>query len=543
MVRPFKRLNAFNLTHTHKLTCNMGYLVPNLCIDVVPGDTMDLTTDIMARMEAMVAPVMHRYDLKYHVFYLTEQAMMPKDFENFITGGKNGDDATVWPHIKSPVGGYLRGSLGDYLGYPCNTLQGDGTGQTNQIDGYYEHSAFPNRMYNKIFNHYFINENLQDELPVSENPGLDETTTVDLQRANWAKSYFTSALDDTERGEPVYVPIGLSAPVIGNGQMGFTNGTNDVYASFQRPGSDVNNGMVGLNNNRTGVGVSGTASTGNVNSHIGLGLSTDPTKSGLITDLQNASGATYHDFRLGNRVNYLQELNKRIGYRIVEWTLGHFGVKVPDDKIYEPVYLGGGSQAIMITPIEQTSETTSTSPQGNLAGRGTTALRSRHIRKTFTQHGWVMGIISIMPKQEYSQGLAKRFQRKTRWDYMLPVMDGAGDDKILNSEIYTQGSNVVDTDGQLVDDKEFGYKPRNEEYRTEPNKVAGELRKGGSMTYWTGGRLFDSLPQLNEDFIKANPSYRIFAVEDESFPHFTVQCIHHLRMLRPLSLNGMPGLV
>ncbi len=542
MIKPKRALNAFDLSHEYKGTCNMGYRIPVLCLDVMPGDTIDLKSSVFLRMAPLIGPVMHRYDVKLHTFYLTENAMMPKDYESFMTGGKNGDDSTVWPHMKSPVGGYKRGSLGDYLGYACSTLSGDGQGQTNQINGYYLHSAYPNRMYAKIFNHYYINENIQDEVPVSEDPGLDTVTNVDLLKANWQKDYFTSALDTTQRGTPVYIPIGTSAPVIGNGMtIGLTDGVDNKGLTY----GDLNNyGTVDAQNSKYGTptGTTGVVSSQG-SSHRTLGLTTDPAKSGLITDLSLAASAPYSDFRLGARVNYLQELNKRIGYRLVEWTLGHFGVKVPDDTIYEPVYLGGGSGPIMITPIEQTSQTTESSPQGNLAGRGTSALTTRPIRKTFTQHGWVMTIMSIMPKAEYSQGLAKKFQRKTRWDYALPVMDGAGDDKILQSELYVQGSNVVDTDNVLLDDKEFGYKPRFEEYRSEFSTVHGEMRKGGSETYMTGGRLFENMPQLNAQFVEADPSYRIFAVEDPDVHHFDFEVLHEVRMLRPLSMYGDTSLI
>lgn len=527
-IKPRRSLNAFDLSHEYKGTCNMGWLIPVLCQDVIPGDTMDLTTDVLVRMEALIAPVMHRYHVSLHTFYLTERAMMPKEHENFITGGKNGDDDTVWPHITSPSGGYLRGSLGDYLGFPCNTLVNPSSpaeGEVNQITGTYDHSAYPMRMYAKIFNQYYINENIQTEVASSEDPGLDTTTNTDLLRCNWKKDYFTSALDDTQRGDPVYIPLGTSAPIISDNLKGVQTVTNAEFTMGITARANSNYGDL------YGYQTDEQKAANALNSSHYIKIAPDS----LRVDLTQASSAPYDEFRKAARVNYLLELNKRAGYRIVEWTLAHFGVKVPDDTIYEPVYLGGGVGNIMITPIEQTSETTQTSPQGNLAGRGTSGLRTRHIRKTFTQHGWVMTIMSIMPDAEYSQGLPKKFQRKTRWDYALPVLDGMGDDKILESEIYTTGTDD--------DNGEFGYKPRNEEYRTEFSTVHGEMRKGGTQTYWTGGRLFDSAPALNDSFIKADPSYRVFAGVDETMPHFTFECWHHLRMLRPLSVFGDPGLI
>lgn len=313
-IKPKRSLNAFDLSHEYKGTCNMGWLIPVLCQDVIPGDTMDLTTDVLVRMEALIAPVMHRYHVSLHTFYLTERAMMPKDHENFITGGKNGDDDTVWPHQVSPEGGYLRGSLGDYLGYPCSTLSGDGVGQTNQISGTYEHSAYPMRMYAKIFNQYYINENIQDEIACSEDPGLDVTTNTDLLRCNWKKDYFTSALDDTQRGDPVYIPIGTSAPVVGTGSLGLENGVTSGGSDYRQ--------LLIYGSGQTGYGALGISNVGATITPANVtGVSSDPTKSGLQADLSQAVSAPYEDFRKAARVNYLLELNKRAGYRIVECTL------------------------------------------------------------------------------------------------------------------------------------------------------------------------------------------------------------------------------
>lgn len=422
----------------------------------------------------------------------------------------------------SPEGGYDRGSLGDFFGFPCKTISGDGEGQTNQIDGTFEHSAYPARMYAKIMNHYYINENAEDEVAVSEDPGLDETTSMELFNVNWQKTLETGVLPDTMRGDPIFIPIGPSAPVLR------TDEQTRITANY----------------NPTGVNIGatlGVVANGGVNAS-GAGITDYDTK--MYTDLSEADGVNYDEFQKAARVAYAQRLNMRAGYKLVEWTLANFGVKVPDDTIQEPVYLGGGTGNIWISPVEQTSETTENSPLGHVAGRGTGAVKCSHIRRTFTQHGWVMAIMSICPTPSYSQGLAKRFQRKTRWDYALPVMDGAGDDKLLNSQVYVSGSNVTNTDGTLVDDGEFGYIPRYEEYRTESNRVCGEMRKGGSMADYTATRFFEGgVPKFGKDFVKADPSYRGFAVTDPDVDHVKFSVLNNIRMLRPLSLYGDPGLI
>lgn len=545
-MRERRKLNAFNLSHEHKMTCEMGYLVPNLLIEVEPGDTIDLRSSIFCRAEAMLAPVMHRYDVIQHYFYWPKRCAMPKHWEDYITGGEDGNDNTVWPYMMSPATGYARGSLGDYLGLPCDTRVDTSAGstETSQIQSAFAHSAVPFRMYAEIFNYWYRNENLQSKLTWSDQPGLDNTTNTTLQKKNWPKDYFTSALDRTERGDPTYLPFsGVDEiPVIGNGKAVGLEGTATGF-------------MYGSNISSTAV-LSNQFTTGNVQPDIGtnpshsagesgkfLGISTDPTKSGLIANGGSAISLSYRDFQLTARMALFKRRLERAGSRLVEWTSEFFGVRVPDDRICKPIFLGGFRNPLMITPVEQTSSTDAVSPQGNLAGRGTASGQSRKIRKSFVEEGLIMGIMCIMPKAEYSQGLHRLWTRKTRWDHFVPMFDVAGDQEIKNSEIYTQGDSTVDSDGAVYDEGTFGYKPAYQELRSIPSSVHGEMRKGGSLTFWTGGRLFDSLPQLNSDFVTADPSNRIFAVTTEGIHHFTIEAFHEIRALRLLDKYGNPSII
>lgn len=535
-MRERRKLNAFNLSHEHKMTCEMGYLVPNLLMEVEPGDTIDLRSSIFCRAEAMLAPVMHRYDVIQHYFYWPKRCAMPKHWEDYITGGEEGNDETVWPYMLSPENGYARGSLGDYLGLPCDTRVDTSTSstETNQIQGSYEHSAVPFRMYSEIFNYWYRNENLQEKLVWSDQPGLDTTTSTVLQKKNWPKDYFTSALDRTERGDPTYLPFsGVDEiPVIGNGMtLGLTDGNKNAGLVA---GAINGTNVLSQSGNKYGQPV-GNDTTWNHLLVGGVGITTDGTKSGLVANGASAISLSYRDFQLTARMALFKRRLERAGSRLVEWTSEFFGVRVPDDRICKPIFLGGFRNPLMITPVEQTSATNDVSPQGNLAGRGTSSGQSRKIRKSFVEEGLIMGIMCIMPKAEYSQGLHRLWTRKTRWDHFVPMFDVAGDQEIPNSEIYTQGTSA--------DEGTFGYKPAYQELRSIPSSVHGEMRKGGSLTFWTGGRLFDSLPQLNSQFVTADPSNRIFAVTEEGIHHFTIEVFHEIRALRLLDKYGNPSIV
>jgi hypothetical protein len=110
-------------------------------------------------------------------------------------------------------------------------------------------------------------------------------------------------------------------------------------------------------------------------------------------------------------------------------------------------------------------------------------------------------MICVYPKSAYQQGLARKWSRIDREDWYWPKFANIGEQVIQNQELYVD---AADPDG------EFGYIPRYSEYRFEPSRVAGEMRN--SLAHWHLGRIFTSEPSLNEDFVRTQPSPRIFAV-------------------------------
>lgn len=520
MTSPFNKRNKFNLTHEKKFTCDMGKLTPFYLQSVIPGDTFNVHTDAMVRLQALIAPIYHRVNVYTHFFFVPNRIVMD-DWENFITGGKDGNDNTVFPTVTLTPTLY---SLADYFGLPL--------GHELTV------SALPFRAYNKIYNDWYRNETLQDEVSLSTGSGSDTTTSLQLLKRNWQRDYFTSALPFRQRGDAVRVPLGTTAPVyggvVGNGKtLGLTDGTNTGSLTFNTTNAWAL--RIGNNNNAT---IGETVSEKTLSTLKALGILGTTSHSGLkiandaIADLSEAGSATINDWRLAFQIQRLLEKNARGGYRYIEWLYSHFGVKSSDARLQRAEYLGGGKAPIAISEIVQTSASDDTSPQGNMAGHGFSAQRSHSFTKSFEEHGYIIGIMSIMPITNYQQGIERDWLYHTRYEFPLPVLSHLGEQGIYNKELYV--------DGTSADDEIFGYAPQYEECRHKYSQVAGDFRN--SLNFWHMGRIFENRPNLNSEFVTSDPTKRIFATV-ETGQHCLVDLVNSVRAFRPLPKHGNPGLI
>lgn len=515
MTKPFSNMNAFDLSHEDKLTCHMGQLVPCLLEEVVPGDIYKWKADMFARLMPLVAPMMQDVDFYIHCFFVPSRVLF-KQYEDYFTGGREGTSSVVKPYLVAPVGGFAVGSLADYLGLPTGVAG-------------IKVSALPFRAYQKIYNDWYRDNNLIDEVVVSTDSGEDTTTSLALQRRAWHKDYFTSALPWAQRGDPVYLPLGTTAPVVSNGNtISLTGQTHAVQGN---------------------LGISGQSGTSDVNVLLrtlgGLGTSVQDVRFGSVTglqaDLTTATAATINDMRLAFQMQRFMEKNARGGARYIEWLLAHFNVHSSDARLQRSEYLGGGKAPLSIGEVLQTSSTDTTSPQGNMAGRAISGLSSLSFTKRFEEYGYILGILSIIPKASYQQGIRRLWSRESRYDEYLPVFAHLGNQEVKNKELYAQAPTVLDASGQPVNEDTFGYQERFEEFRRHPSQVCGQFKT--TLNFWHQGRIFDSLPTLSQSFIECNPSKRVFAVTDANEDEVIVKIDHHVVAVRPIPKFGNPGLI
>lgn len=517
--------SSFDRSHGYKTTFDAGYLVPFFVDEALPGDTFKADLNMFCRLATPIVPFMDNLFLETF-FFAVPIRLIWDNWQKFNGEQENPGDSTDFlvPQIQAPAGGWKYGSLADYMGIPTGVAG-------------LKTSALWHRAYNLIWNEWFRDENLQTTQWMHKDDGPDPAEHYILLRRGKRHDYFTSCLPWPQKGPGVELPLGGTAPVIGNGKtLGFIDGNSGafgpVYALNESSGNALQMSFGAYNKVLPLSNIQGVQPAHGV----GLGVTTNPDASGLVADLSSATAATINSLRQAFQVQKLYERDARGGTRYTEILRAHFGVVSPDARLQRPEYLGGTSGRININPVAQTSASDSTTPQGNLAAFGVYADSQHAFTKSFVEHCVILGLVNVRADLTYQQGLNRMFSRQTRFDFYWPALAHLGEQAVYNKEIFAQGN--------ATDDDVFGYQERWAEYRYKPSLITGKFRSTDPQTLdvWHLSQKFDNLPRLNADFIIDNPPIsRVVAVQDE--PQFLFDSYMRLKCVRPMPVYSVPGLV
>lgn len=517
---PIKKVKRsfFELSHEVKMSGKFSYLYPVLLQDCLPGDTFRNTSTIMMRLAPMLAPIMHRVNVTTHFFFVPNR-LIHDGWEEFITGGQNGDSIVQTPYL-TPAGvagvgaGDLmeKGSLWDYMGLPV-AADGSLATSTEQI------SLLPFLAYSQVWNDYYRDPNFDDELTTFIGGG-DSSALIQeygvLRARGWSKDYFTAALPFAQRGANVLIPLAGSINVVHDAPEGGDPSPAQKY---------LGTGPIGFD------------------SELFTADSFNPMVNGQAAWLQfENSEITINDLRTSVAIQTWLENNARGGARYIEQIRSHFDTTVPDYRLDRAEYLGGGKQPIQISEV-LANTSADDQPLGDMGGHGISVGKSNQFSYRCVEHGWIIGIMSVTPEPAYQQGIERMWSRQERFDYAWPELANLGEQEIKSKELFYSFLVADDDDNNDT----FGYIPRYSEYKFKNDRVAGDFRD--TLAFWHLGRRFLLRPSLNAAFTTTDENgstveetmRRIFAVQDGT-DYLWIDIFHKFTAKRPLPYFGVPRL-
>lgn len=535
--------SKFNRNSSYKTSFNVGQLIPFYLDEVLPGDTFQVRTSKVVRFQPMVSAPMDNVYFDTYYFFVPNRLVW-KHWKEF--NGENTQSAWIptteyaIPQITAPADGWLVGTLADYFGLPTG------------VSGL-SVSALPFRAYALIVNEWFRDQNLQQPLNIPD----DDTTVSGVNGDNYVTDvvkggmpfvaakyhdYFTSCLPAPQKGPDVTISLsdGFSPLTVSSDTSMFKPGSNQ-YAKF---GLGYNTGTsttypLALQVSETGYGVGFLG----VNKGASVPSSSfEPIdRSNLGINLADTSVVTINQLRMAFQIQKLYEKDARGGTRYTEILKSHFGVTSPDARLQRPEYLGGNRIPININQVIQTSGTGDSvdTPQGNVAGQSLTTDAHGDFIRSFTEHGFVIGLCVARYDHTYQQGVQRMWSRRTRFDYYWPVLANIGEQAVLNKEIYAQGTDV--------DTEVFGYQEAWADYRYKPSIVTGEMRSSAdlSLDIWHFADDYASLPHLSDSWIQEDKNNidRVLAVTSKITNQLFADFYIENETTRPMPMYSVPGLI
>jgi hypothetical protein len=530
----------------------LGWLMPIGHYEIVPGDSLQLKSNVRIDYAPVLRPFMTRIDTYIHHHWVPMRLIMPRigitntDWESFIQGDPesifNND---IVPHTTIDTtdvqaGCYDVDSLNSYFGLPI-------IDDTETVASAVEINLLKQIAYWLVVDEYYRNEWLLERIcgPTSnwtvtleggDRQGVTGQAIMAEEPFNVFQEmdYFGGATPNAYKGSDSDVELDLD--IIGNTKntayLQLVDGTNQTTPAAGNP-----------------VFAGGTNLIAEPGPGGNLGFK-EGTYQSITAELE------IMELRRTQALTRFLEAENRLGTDDYEdWLLSIFGVQNPDFRDKSPRYLGGGKIQTNVNSVVNPGDVLTPStdavnvPAGFKAGLAGVQGSTNQVYLNATEFGIVLTLMSLVPRQSYGNRLDRFFLKGAtgdRTDFFNPYFQNIGDQEIYNCE---RGFDLDDTGGAGANLDTWGYQQRWAEYKYYPSYVTGEFAVdagSGGLDDFHMARLHhitSAAPTLSQQ------NMQIVYDEDQNIRIFQSQGTeHHLyytvyndaQFVRPMYLTDIP---
>lgn len=505
----------FDLSFRRKLDHAFGELIPFCMLPVMPNDNMDITySSVLTRMAPFVSQVYQDYIATVD-WYFVPNRILWKNFNNFLTGGYNGESDYVHPTIdiarihKTYGNPDSHHHLFNYLDVPNSFIVGAGENVQS-----YPINCFPFYAYIRCILDHWIGTGTQlnalvEQYVNSDTPLCDDGDNTDkfiqwmadlnsglvgvappedvdfstLFSPIWRLyplDYFTMARPNPQLGPVMTIPLQLiNTDRDGTQTFRFVSPSNADGLDGLRVRHTIGSDQIVVNavNNQPNVVVNGSV-------------------------FNNV--ATINDFYSAARVQELLTLYNYTGFSSENAVAAEFGVRSKDNRLHRSDHLSHYQEQVVIGEVFSNSVSTGDSATRDIPGVGTAIGKSLvSDRRGFhfysgEDYGFLVGLYSIYPTASYNQGLPRIYRDLDRFDYPHPKLSQIGMHSIRMQEIFADSQSFQNWDN------DFAYLPPYSHYKVSIDHDNGSF--AGSLQYMSAGRRFSMPPVFNDQFLRVIPS-------------------------------------
>lgn len=470
--------SGFDMSHYNIGDGKTGTLIPVLCEEMLPNDTVSLGFMDKIQLLPMATNFSGRIDMRFEAFFVPNRILWG-GWQDFQTLPDNNpyqtpfERPTIAPYFTnfSPIEGTAANtfftryfgpqSLADYLGYGSSSSAWVGSSGQSLPTNSISISALPFIAYQRIYDEWYRNPRITQ--PLFVRPSDVGGTTFSVYSLPWL-SYFYKTSDGKRYNSAIWLDSNASDNLLADGST--------LTTLRQRCWGDDYLTTCALYPQATG------SITGNPISVSG-------------------NSFTISDLRTANVLQRWAERRNIAGPRYADQLLATWGVMPSDAIIDRPIYLGSYSHGVYTSPIFN-SNSISTNPEGDADGQGlnpyskypaSSAGQSDGVGQGslvnnfhVTEHGFLMVIASLVPHAFYSTYKRSYLKRKKISDYANPLLQGLGEQAV------TRDLPTGDNFGLMLQGKNFdtwGYTPQYSEYKYHNDEVHGTRRENNTNKYFS----------------------------------------------------------